>query len=299
MIDLNDLYDDLMDYMDDFDDHDDIEADVLDAPETFEDEYDAEEFEDEYDASEFDVSDSACVDDDFGDLDDDNWDDILFDDSQEGSEDDEWELEAYDDAEWEDYDAEVFDAPNYMNFNLEEADLEHVIGNVEEDMNNWHVQEGPTCAVCAQEFVLEALTGQEYDMDQLRELAEENGWYTNGTPMYDVGNLLKYHGLEVHKYTNGTIESIENCLEQGGKVIVGVDSDEIWEGVNEEMYMPGTDADHAVQVVGFDYSDPNNPMVILNDSGPTNGCGAMVSMENFKGAWEDSGCFMVTAYGEE
>ncbi len=75
-----------------------------------------------------------------------------------------------------------------------------------------------------------------------------------------------------------------------------MDSSEIWEGQDDDFFGPGIDADHAVQVIGLDYSDPGNPLVILNDPGTANGGGAMIPLEIFMGAWEDSGCFMVEAY---
>ena len=46
-----------------------------------------------------------------------------------------------------------------------------------------------TCAVDAQEFVLELLTGDTYEESDLAELAQENGWFMpdGGTSMEDVG----------------------------------------------------------------------------------------------------------------
>ena len=38
----------------------------------------------------------------------------------------------------------------------------------------------------------------------------------------------------------------------------------------------------------FDRSDPEHPMVILNDSGHVNGQGAMVPLDEFVDAWDDS-----------
>ncbi|MBQ8015501.1 MAG: hypothetical protein IJ264_04865, partial [Clostridia bacterium] len=62
---------------------------------------------------------------------------------------------------------------------------------------------------------------------------------------------------------------------------------------NSGLYAPDDGADHAVQVIGIDYSDPDNPMVILNDSGHPDGCGEMVPLDDFVDAWEDSGCQMI------
>ena len=57
-----------------------------------------------------------------------------------------------------------------------------------------------------------------------------------------------------------------------------------------------TVADHAVEVIGFDYSDPNNPMVILNDSGTPDGCGELVPLDVFVNAWEAGDCQMIECW---
>lgn len=191
------------------------------------------------------------------------------------------------------------EAPAYAAFDPSTVDPDSIIGDPAGNMENWHWQEtGTSCAVASQEFVLEQLTGQEFDESDLRELAEENGWYDaeGGTPMDDMGNILEYMGLQVEQSTGNSVEDIEHCLENGGQIIVGVDSDELWNGTNDELFGPGMDADHAVQVTGIDYSNPEEPMIILNDPGTSNGGGAMVPLEAFVDAWEDSGCFMVAAY---
>ena len=191
------------------------------------------------------------------------------------------------------------DAPAYVNFDPASADPDRVVGDPVSAMDDWHWQEtDSSCAVASQEFVLEELTGREFEESELRDLAEEHGWYdpNGGTAMDDVGNLLEYMGLRVERSSGNSIEDLEKCLANGGEVIVGVDSSEIWMGQNDEFFFPGMDADHAVQVIGIDRTDPDQPMVILNDPGCTNGCGAVLPMEVFQHAWEDSGCFMVEAY---
>ncbi len=190
-------------------------------------------------------------------------------------------------------------APAYETFDPSRADLDSIVGDPAGNMENWHWQEtGTSCAVASQEFVLEQLTGQEFSEGELRQLAEENGWYDpeGGTTMDDVGNILAHMGLHVEQNMGSTMSDIEQCLASGGQVIVGVDSDELWSGENEEMFGPGMDADHAIQVTGIDYSNPAEPMVIINDPGASNGGGAMIPIDEFVDAWEDSGCFMVEAY---
>jgi hypothetical protein len=170
----------------------------------------------------------------------------------------------------------------------------------------WHEQESSnTCAVAAQEFVLDDLTGVDHPESELRDVATEHGWYSpdGGTPMADTGKLLEYYGIPTEQHQNATMSDLEQSLAQGDGVIVGVDAGEIWnpgqdpdDVVGEHLGVPGEGADHAVQVIGVDRSDPANPMVVLRDSGTPNGDGERVPLATFEGAWEDSGHFMVTAH---
>ncbi|MFI3206037.1 MAG: hypothetical protein R3Y33_02205 [Clostridia bacterium] len=192
---------------------------------------------------------------------------------------------------------EEFEYDNSDIIDTEEDSL--IIGDPDSAIDDWHLQEtDSSCAVAAQEFVLEELTGQEFDESDLRDIAEANGWWSldGGTPTNDVGNILEYMGLNVQSSTGGTIDDIAECLENDGEVIVGVDSEELWYGEDNDLWGPGSGADHAVQVVGIDYSDPDQTMVIINDSGNPNGQGRAITLELFEEAWEDSDNLMVEAY---
>ena len=175
-----------------------------------------------------------------------------------------------------------------------------IVGNPVTAMEFWHPQEGNQCAVCSQEFVLESLIGRDVDGNELREVAEANGWFdpAGGTVPNDVGNILEYYGFNVERSDGNTYEDLRSALADGNGVIVGVDSDEIWSGKDDDFFGPGMDPDHAIQVIGIDESDPNNIMVIVNDSGVANGQGAMIPLEDFMNAWEDSGCFMMEAFAD-
>jgi hypothetical protein len=182
-----------------------------------------------------------------------------------------------------------------------------VTGEPAVDMDSWHMQNHKdTCAVVSQEFIIEELTGQMVDEDQLREIAMENGWYSPGagTPMGDTGNLLEEYGLNVDKHDGSSMAEIENALSHGEKVIVGVNSAEIVnpgtrhiikEFLQNVLGIPGNDANHAVEVIGVDQSDPEHPMVVLNDPGHPRGKGAMIPLHDFKEAWGDSNNFIVIA----
>lgn len=181
---------------------------------------------------------------------------------------------------------------------------DQIIGDPLEDIEHWHIQTyDDTCAVVSQEFILDELTGIDFEENELRQEALDNGWYTpgGGTPLECTGNLLEAHGIPVEKGYGCTLEDIAQKLEQGEKVIVGIDADEICNptGYDEDDLianaygMPGQGANHAVQVIGIDTSDPNNPLVILNDPGRENGQGLMIPADEFLNAWEDSDHFMV------
>lgn len=193
-------------------------------------------------------------------------------------------------------DMETSDAEVYNEFgHFNPLDMDGIIGNPSEALDSWHMQADNTCAIVSQEFILENLLDREFDEGELRAIAEEHGWYDNGTSMEDVGRLLEYYGIDVEQSTGNTLDDLRNSLLEEKQIIVGLDADEIWSGQNEEMFGPGMDANHAVQVIGIDESNPDDIRIILNDSGVSNGQGVMVPADLFMDAWEDSGCFMVEA----
>ncbi len=205
-----------------------------------------------------------------------------------------FEADGTDESDFSEYDA------TYENFDPDDYDPNVVVGNPVDNMENWHMQQdGGSCAVVSQEFILEYISGQEFDEAELCELAHEMGWFeygsSGGTSPFDIGNILVLHGLTVEQSFDNNAEDLHGALASGGSVIVVVDADEFWEGEDDD-FTPGDGANHAIQVIGIDYSNPDEPMVIINDSGHPDGCGAMVSLDLFMDAWEDSGCFMVVAH---
>ena len=183
------------------------------------------------------------------------------------------------------------------NFDPATADPADVGGDPGASMEHWEYQ-GSTgrCTLYAQKFVIEELTGQELDIEQLADLAEANGWFTeeSGGTTLNMNKVLDYYGVENEVSFNNSIDDIRECLENGGKVIVSVDADEIWFADDDSIFTPGEATNHAVEVIGIDYSDPDEPMVILNDSGTDNGCGEMVPLDVFVDAWEDGNCHMIS-----
>lgn len=183
------------------------------------------------------------------------------------------------------------------NFDPSESNPALVSGDPATSMEEWEFQ-GSTnrCALYSQKFVIQELTGEEVDIEEMEAIAEQNGWFNDGTAFLNMNKMLDLYGIENEMSFNNDISDIKECLDNGGKVIVSIDSDEIWRGEDHNIFSPMSGADHAVEVIGIDNTDPNNPMVILNDSGSPNGCGEMVPLDTFVDAWEDGNCQMITCY---
>ena len=170
------------------------------------------------------------------------------------------------------------------------SDPNLVAGNPEADMQHWEFQ-GPTgrCAIYAQKFVIEEALGREVPIEELVAVAEEHGWFSDvdggGTTTLNMDKLLEYYKVDHQMSFDNDIDSLEKALNDGKNVIVGVDSGQIWYGDENNIFSPETNADHAVQVIGIDRTDPGCPMVVLNDSGTPNGRGELVPLDIFENAW--------------
>lgn len=184
----------------------------------------------------------------------------------------------------------------YGNFDPDSTNPDDVVGDPVRSMEEWEYQ-GNTqrCALYSQKFVIEELTGQDVDIEEIADLAEKNGWFSEegGTTYLNMNKVLEHYGIENQMSFHNDIDDIRDCLDSGGKVIVALDSGEVWSGETNDLFDPYDNADHAVEVIGIDNSDPDHPMVILNDSGTPDGCGELVPLDTFLDAWEDSNCQMI------
>lgn len=153
------------------------------------------------------------------------------------------------------------------------------------------------CAIRCQEIVLRDF-GINVSEDDLINQAINQGWYTpgGGTSPEDVGNLLELHGVEVKRYDNANIFTLTSELAKGNRVIINVDSGELWnQGFDENLEdisgMSG--ADHALIVSGIDTTDPSNVKVVLTDPG-SGDVAKEYPIEQFIDAWHDSNFHMVS-----
>lgn len=154
-----------------------------------------------------------------------------------------------------------------------------------------------TCAFQSQALILREY-GFDVKQEDLMQIAKEQGWYVEGygTPEDKVGKLLEYYGLDTSITEGNNIFNLANELAQGHRVLVTVDSGELWApGFGEKMedLLIGEQADHALLVVGVDTSDPSDVKVIVTDPGNGNTQYAY-SEKEFMDAWKDSNCFMAS-----
>lgn len=155
----------------------------------------------------------------------------------------------------------------------------------------------PTCAIRCQQIILRDY-GIQIPQNELASYAQEKGWFDgDGTRMGDIGNLLETCGVGVHASTGNSIEDLLDELNAGHRVIVGVDSRELWAEPGSEAWQffnSIDNPDHAIIVAGMriDPDYPDNNTVILTDPGRGD---AFIEypMEHFRQAWEDAHFFMM------
>lgn len=178
---------------------------------------------------------------------------------------------------------------------LEASEVSQERYDVTEATEAWHLQEEPySCANACQEFIIDEFLDIDVQESDLNSFARDQNWLREkGTGLEDVGNLLELFGIETHRYWDAEFEDIREALNHGDRVIVAVHNaalDESWWDI-----IPVLSANHAVEVVGIDDTDPKNVKVIINDPGVADGCGKVVTMDTFNQAREGSGGFMVVA----
>lgn len=185
-------------------------------------------------------------------------------------------------------------ADELENFNPAES---NDLFNSGEAMEYWEFQ-GDTnrCAQYSQLFVIEEFYDVRIDPDEFCAFSEANGWFSEegGTSIQDMNKMLDYFGIDNELSDGNTMDDLMDCLENGGRVIVAIDSGEYWCGEDMwEDYFDPYGADHAIEVIGY---NPETNCVIVNDSGNHDGCGCEIPLETFADAWADSNNTMIECY---
>ena len=125
-----------------------------------------------------------------------------------------------------------------------------------------------------------------------------------------VSIILEHYGVQVHTGYAKHFSTIVKELKEGNKVLAFINGQETWGSeyvsstqsdtenlrINRDDEGNFREADHALWITGIDYSDPENPMIVVNDPGQRDGKGKRYPLEQFVAAWEDSQ-FQYTATG--
>ena len=188
----------------------------------------------------------------------------------------------------------IFDISDMPKKLIIDTDGDQVIGIPGNEFQQTYVD---SCAIKSQQIILNEF-GVPVTEDQCVQYSYEHGWYNGsgeGTSFEDVGKLLNDGGISTHQQINADVFDIMSELSQGHKIIVGVDSGELWGNSFIEWlrdFFLGDTPDHAIIVSGIDTSDPNNIMVYVTD--PGNGDhNKAYPLDQFMDAWKDAQCFMV------
>lgn len=167
------------------------------------------------------------------------------------------------------------------------------IGNPKGDAKFYKEQHGGTCAVVAQEGIIHELIGKDPGEETLKQKAIEKGWYKEGegTEPQNLDKLLdEEYKIPVERFWHCTIDDLKREIEQGNKVIVGVDPHILWYNIGSRGKA------HVVRVTGL-RTDPKDGRIIsvaMNDSGNKKiDGGGEVPVDRFMRAWKQMRSIMI------
>ena len=157
----------------------------------------------------------------------------------------------------------------------------------------WRYQHQEDCGLMAVADVVGQITGHEPSQVgiELRGLFHKSATHQgqiyefDGTSPGDMVDLLGQYGIASDLTTGNTMQTIEQDLAAGRKVIAGLNAETIWN-------VPGqrSQADHAVVVTGV---DTRNDVVHLNDSGIPTGRNEQIPLATFEQAWATGGNLLI------
>lgn len=152
-----------------------------------------------------------------------------------------------------------------------------------------------SCAVVAQQGVLESIFERDLSKRDLVRLAEERGWYdpAEGTMPEYAANILSEFGIPVEKGVY-QFSDIYTAVASGERVIVALNANEVWNPMEQPDGRPIQQdaAGHAVWVTGIVERD-GLIHVVMNDSGHKRGWQREVELKHFLNAWDDHQNFAI------
>lgn len=177
----------------------------------------------------------------------------------------------------------------------ESADDLRLFGTPLEDTAVWSKADSD-CAdgLMCEKYIAELLTGDTVSENDILSSAHLSGEFDTeyGCTKESIGNLLENMEIDVSRESEISLKDICMSLDNNEKVICEISS--IVLKYPDMADFPGISADHFVQVIGIDETDPEAKKVILNDPFDPEG-GTAVAEDIFMDAWEKSSRFAVFA----
>ena len=115
-----------------------------------------------------------------------------------------------------------------------------------------------SCAINAQLQIIEETMGKNYDEQMFINYAKSNNFFRegDGTNPENIGKILDDLGFETHLEKHISLDQIKMVLRNGGDVIIGVDSKELWANTTAEITNGGLD--HAVRIQDYNETPINS-----------------------------------------
>ncbi len=148
------------------------------------------------------------------------------------------------------------------------------------------------CAVRCEGYALRTL-GIDVSDQELQKEAESQGLLeTDGTALYDIGQLSAKHGLFVSRKYDCMISDITKSLKHGDIVIAVIDNTELFlkpeeSKRNDQLY--GELPNHAIIIKSIDAE--HNSITLLNPG--DNNDERLYPLDIFVGAWKDSSNYLI------
>lgn len=179
---------------------------------------------------------------------------------------------------------------------LESLDDPEQLHGLEAAGDVWHRQENSnTCVLACSEFIINEFKETPVTERELLEFAESQNWMgKDGMSLYRAEKLLEAYGVESCLTKGADYLELKSALSGRDRVIVGVNNVAICTEWRDQY--PAFSANHAIEVLDVDESDPEDVKVIINDPGVHDGRMKAVGLANFLDAWGASGNQMLTAF---
>lgn len=155
------------------------------------------------------------------------------------------------------------------------------------------VSEENLCDVLCERFILKDYVGSGTALP--KDAAQDNVWLKeSGTPLHSIGRVLERFGMSVTRRYDCTFDDLLNSLKDKKRVIVVVDSGELWNRESNGLFHTVVCISVAPDTISvYDPVNDRNATIRLFD--PAANANVEYSIQVFMKAWKHSHNYMVTA----